>query len=76
MAFYVHDRAADQAVRKLARIKGKSLTETIRKAVDRSISGSVPLTRPPVTVLPTLPQAGARVIVRNQPGAGRPSFPN
>lgn len=35
MAFHVKDPATDQAVRRLARIKGKSLTETIREAVEQ-----------------------------------------
>jgi len=34
MAFHVKDRATDQAVRRLARVKRKTLTETIREAVD------------------------------------------
>lgn len=34
MAFHVKDPATDQAVRRLAKIKGKSLTETIREAVE------------------------------------------
>jgi antitoxin VapB len=46
MAFHIRDRATDLAVRKLARLKGKSLTETIREAVERdyaAISGTSPL---------------------------------
>jgi len=34
MAFHIKDRATDQAVRRLARIKGKTLTETVREAVE------------------------------------------
>jgi len=34
MAFHVSDPTTDQAVRRLARIKGKTLTETIREAVE------------------------------------------
>jgi antitoxin VapB len=34
MAFHVRDRATEQAVRKLAKLKGKSLTATIREAVE------------------------------------------
>jgi antitoxin VapB len=34
MAFHVKDTATDQAVRRLARLKGKTLTETIREAVE------------------------------------------
>ena len=35
MAFHVRDEATDQAVRKLAKLKGKSLTATIREAVEQ-----------------------------------------
>ena len=35
MAFHVRDAATDSAVRKLARLKGKTLTETVREAVER-----------------------------------------
>ena len=31
MAFHVRDEATDEAVRRLAKLKGKSLTTTIRK---------------------------------------------
>lgn len=34
MAFHVKDQATDEAVRRLARLKRKSLTETIREAVE------------------------------------------
>jgi antitoxin VapB len=34
MALHVRDPATDAAVRRLAKLKGKSLTETIREAVD------------------------------------------
>ncbi len=34
MAFHVKDAATDQSVRRLARLKGKSLTATIREAVE------------------------------------------
>ena len=34
MAFHIRDVATDVAVRRLARIKGKTLTETIREAVE------------------------------------------
>ena len=46
MAFHVKDLATDQAVRRLARLKGKTLTETIREAVEqeyRRESDQVPL---------------------------------
>jgi antitoxin VapB len=35
MALHVRDRATDQAVRRLAKLKGKTLTQTIREAVER-----------------------------------------
>lgn len=35
MAFHVRDEATDLAVRRLAKLKKKSLTATIREAVDR-----------------------------------------
>lgn len=35
MAFHVRDPATDLAVRQLAKIKGKSLTDTIRDAVEK-----------------------------------------
>jgi antitoxin VapB len=34
MAFHVKDRATDEAVRRLAQLKRKTLTETIREAVE------------------------------------------
>jgi antitoxin VapB len=34
MAFHVRDEATDLAVRRLAKLKGKSLTDTIREAVE------------------------------------------
>jgi len=37
MTFYVKDPATDRAVRKLAKLKGKTLTETIREAVERAL---------------------------------------
>lgn len=46
MAFHVRDPGTDAAVRKLARIKGKTLTETIWEAVERedaAISTTPPL---------------------------------
>ena len=46
MAFYVKDKATDEAVRRLAKIKGKTLTETIREAVEneyRLVKGGRPL---------------------------------
>lgn len=39
MAFYVKDPATDKAVRRLAKIKGKTLTDTIREAVENEYRG-------------------------------------
>lgn len=40
MTFYVKDPATDKAVRKLAKLKGKTLTETIREAVVKEYESS------------------------------------
>lgn len=37
MALSIRDKATDEAVRRLARIKGKGLTETIREAVESEL---------------------------------------
>ena len=38
MTFYVKDPATDKAVRRLAKLKGKTLTETIREAVEFALA--------------------------------------
>ncbi|CAN5378866.1 hypothetical protein BH10PSE7_BH10PSE7_22690 [soil metagenome] len=46
MTFYVRDKATDEAVRRLAKLKNKTLTETIREAVEkeyRLATSEVPL---------------------------------
>ena len=46
MAFHVRDEATDKAVRRLAKLKGKTLTETIREAVEHEYeraSSEIPL---------------------------------
>jgi antitoxin VapB len=46
MAFHVKDKATDKAVRRLAQLKGKTLTETIREAVEREyerVRSEIPL---------------------------------
>ena len=46
MPFHVRDPKTDQAVRRLARLKGKTLTETIREAVEHeyaAVTGHPPL---------------------------------
>jgi antitoxin VapB len=40
MTFYVKDPATDKAVRRLAKLKGKTLTETIREAVEKEYASS------------------------------------
>lgn len=40
MTFYVKDPATDKAVRRLAKLKGKTLTETIREAVEKEYERS------------------------------------
>lgn len=35
MSFYVRDKATDEAVRRLAKLKHRTLTETIREAVEK-----------------------------------------
>jgi antitoxin VapB len=47
MAFHVRDEATDAAVRRLARIKGGTLTETIKHAVERELEA---ITRTPTLV--------------------------
>ena len=56
MAFHVSDVATDQAVRRLARIKGKTLTETIREAVEHEYAA--------VTGAPALLERVARLQAR------------
>jgi antitoxin VapB len=46
MAFHVRDEATDKAVRRLAALKGKTLTETIREAVEHEyerVHSAIPL---------------------------------
>ena len=38
MAFSIKDRATDSAVRELAALKGKSLTDTVREAVEAELA--------------------------------------
>lgn len=48
MAFHIKDPATDVAVRRLARLKGKTLTETVREAVEQEYArerASIPLSR-------------------------------
>ena len=46
MAFHVRDEATDKAVRQLAKLKGKTLTATIREAVEHEyerVCSEIPL---------------------------------
>lgn len=46
MAIHIKDPATDQAVRRLAKLNGKTLTGTIREAVEREFErarGTIPL---------------------------------
>ena len=46
MVFHVRDAATDKAVRQLAKLKGKTLTDTIREAVEREydrVRSEIPL---------------------------------
>ena len=46
MAFHIRDEATDRAVRRLAKLTGKSLTQTIREAVEHEYeraSAAIPL---------------------------------
>ena len=46
MAFHVRDAATDKAVRRLAQLKGKNLTDTIREAVEHEyerVRSEIPL---------------------------------
>ena len=46
MAFHVRDEATDKAVRQLAKLKGKTLTATIREAVEHEferVRSEIPL---------------------------------
>lgn len=47
MTFYVKDPATDKAVRKLAKLKGVTLTEAIRNAVEKDLA-SVKASKPDV----------------------------
>jgi antitoxin VapB len=41
MTFYVKDPATDKAVRRLAKLKRKTLTETIREAVEKEYASNM-----------------------------------
>ena len=66
MAFHVRDRETDRAVRRLAKLKGTSLTQTVREAVEQEYQRErrrVPLIerlRPIQDQFAALRQAGGR----------------
>ena len=66
MAFYVRDESTDAAVRRLARLKGQSLTETIRHAVEAEYErqrDAVPLSKrlkPLVDRYQAFPESGEK----------------
>jgi antitoxin VapB len=46
MAFHIRDAATDRAVRRLAKLKGKTLTDTVREAAEseyRRMRAEIPL---------------------------------
>jgi len=68
MAFHIRDPATDSAVRRLANLKGKTLTETVREAVEREyalLSETPPL-------IDRLQSIQAQFQALKQPG-GRPA---
>lgn len=48
MAFHIRDHATDEAVRRLAKLKGKSMTETIREAVEIEYARELARCEPPL----------------------------
>jgi antitoxin VapB len=68
MAFHIRDTATDLAVRRLARLKGKTLTETVREAVEREYAG-ISETPP---LIDRLRSIQAEFVALKRPG-GRPA---
>jgi antitoxin VapB len=68
MAFHVKDRATDLAVRRLARLRGKTLTETIREAVEHEYQRE----RAQVPLIDRLRAVQEQFAAVSQPG-GRPA---
>ena len=68
MAFHIRDASTDQAVRRLARLKGKSLTETVREAVEQEYAA---LTSTP-PILERLKPLQQRFAAMRRPG-GQPA---
>jgi antitoxin VapB len=68
MAFHIRDPATDSAVRRLAHLKGKTLTETVREAVEREYAA---LSETPA-LIDRLRSIQAQLQALKQPG-GRPA---
>jgi antitoxin VapB len=65
MSFYVKDPATDEAVRKLAKLRGTTLTEAIREAVEKELDREWRKTLPKrldaiAEEYSTLPKSGLR----------------
>ncbi len=46
MTFYIRDPSTDQAVRKLAKLKGTTLTEAVRSAVEEALQRAAAKSEP------------------------------
>jgi antitoxin VapB len=64
MAFHIKDAATDTAVRRLAKLKGKTLTETIREAVEHEYAR----TRSDIPLIERLKPIQDRVAALSKPG--------
>jgi antitoxin VapB len=64
MALHIRDQATDAAVRRLAKLKGKSLTETIREAVEHEYEQ----TRKAIPLIERLRPIQERLKVLSKPG--------
>jgi antitoxin VapB len=70
MAFHVRDRATDAAVRELAALKGKGITDTIREAVENEYARECERRNLPLTERIKLLQAWVKARSR---GPGLPA---
>ena len=64
MAFHVKDKATDQAVRRLAKLKGKTLTQTIREAVENETARE----RSKVPLLERIKEIQDKAATQSKPG--------
>jgi len=64
MAFHVKDKATDQAVRRLAKLKGKTLTQTIREAVENETARE----RSKVPLLERIKEIQDKAAAQSKPG--------